>query len=142
MEKERVVWLGVLHKPVHGPKDIRFRRLAHGVLLVVGQNDHVFPGVAEVLVQVRGHVLHIVYATAKLPLLTEVINSDQESLPLAGTIRVLEAISLRGTMTECDRGRRRGRRGVRIPVVVRVLVNVRNAFRGLESHRSIKMLHR
>lgn len=122
---------------MHGPKDICLRRLAHGVLLVVGQNDHVFPGVAEVLVQVRGHVPHIVYATAQLPLLTKVIDPDQESLLLAGTIRVLEAISLRRAITKRDGVGRRGRGGVRVPVIVRVLIRGRSAFGGLGSHRCI-----
>ncbi len=62
MEEERVIWLGVFDKPVHCSKDVLFRRLAHGVLLVVCQDDHVFARVAEIAIEVCRHVLDIVYA--------------------------------------------------------------------------------
>lgn len=52
MEEKRIVRLRILHKPVHRTENICLGRLAHGVLLVICQLDHVFAGIAEVLVQV------------------------------------------------------------------------------------------
>lgn len=49
MEKQRIVGAGVLDKPVHGAQDVLLGRLTHGVLLVVGENDHIFSLVTEVL---------------------------------------------------------------------------------------------
>ena len=52
VEEERVVGLGVLDEPVHGAQDVLLGRLAHGVLLVVGQSDHVLALVPKGLHQV------------------------------------------------------------------------------------------
>jgi hypothetical protein len=88
---------------VHGAENVSLCRLAHGVLLVIREEDHIFTGVSEVLVKVCGHVLDIINASSQLALLAEVVNSNQQCLSLAGTARVLEAIALRGTMSECHR---------------------------------------
>lgn len=53
MEEQRIIGLCILDKPVHGAQNIRLGRLAHGVLLIIGEEDHVFAGIAEILVQVR-----------------------------------------------------------------------------------------
>lgn len=90
MEEERVIGLGVLDQPVHGAQDVLFGRLAHWVLLVIGQGDHVFALITKGLHEVVGHVLNIVDATPELALLAKVIDSDQESLAFAGTVGVLE----------------------------------------------------
>lgn len=52
MEEERIIRLCILDQPVHSTKNVSLRRLAHRVLLVIGQENHVFTGVSEVLVQV------------------------------------------------------------------------------------------
>jgi hypothetical protein len=110
MEEQRIVGLCILDQPVHSAQNIRLGRLAHGVLLVIGEEDHIFASIAKVLVQVCGHVLHIVDTPAKLTLLTEVVDANQQRLALTSAARILEAISLRGTVTERDWGsRRRGR---------------------------------
>lgn len=77
MEEERIIGLRILDQPVHGAEDIRLGRLAHGVLLVIGQDHHILAGVAEVLVQVGGHVLDVVDTSAQLTFLTEIVDSDQ-----------------------------------------------------------------
>lgn len=100
MEKERVIGLGVLDQPVHGAQDVLFGRLAHWVLLVVGQGDHVFALVAKSLHQVVGHVLNIIDATSELALLAKVIDTDQERLALAGTVGVLERVSIGSAVAE------------------------------------------
>ena len=64
VEEEGVVGAGVLDEPVHGAQDVGLGGLGHGVLLVVGQDDHVFASVAEVLVEVGGHVLDVVNAAS------------------------------------------------------------------------------
>lgn len=52
MEKERVVWSGVLHKPMHCPDDVCLGGMRHGVLLVIRQSHHILSLIAEMLVQV------------------------------------------------------------------------------------------
>lgn len=110
MEEQRIVGLRILDQPVHSAQDIRLGRLAHGVLLIIGEEHHVFAGIAKILVQVCGHVLHIIDTSTKLTLLAEVVDSDQQRLALTSAARVLEAISLRGTVTERDWGSGRRRR--------------------------------
>lgn len=100
MEEQRIVGLRILHQPMHRTKNIRLGRLAHGVLLIIRQNNHVLARIPEVLVQVCGHVLHVIDATAKLTLLVEIIDSNQQSLSLTSTSRVLEVVSLRRTVSE------------------------------------------
>lgn len=52
VEKERVIWSCILHKPMHCPDDICFCRMAHGILLIIRQSDHVLSLVSKMLVQV------------------------------------------------------------------------------------------
>lgn len=119
MEEEGVISSGVLDKPMHGTQDIGLCGLAHGVLLVVCEDDHVLSSVAVALVQVVGHVLDVVDASSQLSALVEVVDSDQQGLALAGAVGVLEVVSLGGSMAEGDGvvGRRRGTLAIRILVV-------------------------
>lgn len=66
---------------MHRPQDIGLGRLAHWVLLVVRQSDHILPLVAEKLVQVRAHVLDIVDTSAQLSSLAEVVDTNEKSFP-------------------------------------------------------------
>lgn len=75
--------------------------MAHGVLLVIGQHDHIFSLVAEKLVEVVGHVLCVVDASSELTFLAEVVDANQEGLSPACAVRVLESIAVWGAMTEC-----------------------------------------
>lgn len=94
---------------MHSPEDVRLRRLAHGVLLIIRQDHHVFSGVTEVLVEIGRHVLNIVDTSAQLPLLIEIVDTDQQRLPLSCAARILEVVALGCTMAERDRSTRRGR---------------------------------
>ena len=111
MEEERIVWSGILDEPVHGPENICFCRLAHGILLVVGQNDHVLALVTEISVQVCGHVLHIVDATPQLTALSKVVDTDEKGFSPTVASRVLERVARGRAMTEIlgSSGRWRGR---------------------------------
>lgn len=100
MEKERVIGLGVLDQPVHGAQNVLFGRLAHRVLLVICQGDHIFALVAEGLHQVVGHVLNIVDATPELTLLAKVIDTDQKRLALTGTVGILKRVAIGGAVAE------------------------------------------
>jgi hypothetical protein len=100
VEKERVVRLRVFDKPVHGSDDIRFRGLAHGILLIVGQNNHVLSFVSEMLVQVGRHVLRIVNAASELAALAEVVDADEERFPPSGTSGILECVALGRAVSE------------------------------------------
>ena len=66
---------------MHRPKDIRFRRLTHRVLLIVCERHHILPFVPEEFIQVRAHVLDVVDATAKLPSLAKVVDANQQCFP-------------------------------------------------------------
>lgn len=120
VEEERVIGLSVLDQPVHGAQDVLFGRLAHWVLLIIGQGDHVFALVAKGLHQVVGHVLNIVDATSELALLAKVVDTDQESLALAGTVGVLECVVIGGTVAEGLHARGRRWRGTLTKVVLLV----------------------
>ena len=62
---------------MHGAQNIGFGRLAHGVLLVVGQYDHVLPRISEILIEVGTHVLDVVDASSQLAALSKVIDANQ-----------------------------------------------------------------
>jgi hypothetical protein len=83
MEEQRVVGLSILDQPVHSSKNVDLCRLAHGVLLVIGQKYHILTGIAKVLVQICRHVLDVVDASAKLALLAKVVDSNQQRLSFA-----------------------------------------------------------
>lgn len=126
MEEERVVGLSVLHEPMHGAEDVGLGRLAHRVLLVVGKDDHVLSSVAKVLVQIRRHIPNVVDAAPQLPFLAKVVDSNQQGFSLACTVRVLETVSLRRSVPKRHGMARRGRRGIGVPLRVRVVVHSRN----------------
>lgn len=85
---------------MHCSKNIGLCWLAHGVLLVVRQDDHVLSRVAEIAIEVCRHVLDIVDAPSKLPPLAEVVDPNQQCLPSTLAGGVLEAVSLRCALTE------------------------------------------
>lgn len=103
---------------MHGSEEILFCRLAHGILLVVGQDDHVFSFVAKVLGEVARHVPHVIDTTPQLSSLAKIVYTDEKRFSPATAVAVPERIVLRSAMSEMLRaswGRRR--RGV-IAVVV------------------------
>lgn len=101
VEEKRVVRPGVLHQPVHGSQYVRLCRLAHRVVLVIRQAHHVLSLVAEVSIQVGGHVLHVVDAPSQLAALAEIVDSNQESLSSTGAVGVLEGVPA-GRAVSCD----------------------------------------
>ena len=116
MEEQRVIGTRILDQPVHSPKNICLGRLAHWVLLIISQEDHVLASIAEVLVQVGRHVLHIVDTSAQLTFLAKVIDANQQGLSLACTAGVLEAVALGSAVTEGDGVGGRGRRTAALAV--------------------------
>lgn len=109
MEEKRIIRLSILDEPVHGTKNVCLCRLAHRVLLIIREKNHIFTGISKVLVEVCRHVLNIIDTSSQLALLTEIVNSNQQCLSLSRTTRVLEVVTLRGAMTERDRSRGRSR---------------------------------
>lgn len=85
---------------MHSSENVLFRRLTHRVLLIVCQYHHVFSLVAEMPVQVRGHVLYVVYAASKLSSLTEVVDADEKCLSSTGAIGILECVPVRCAMSK------------------------------------------
>lgn len=49
---------------MHGANDVLFCWLTHGVLLVVGQDNHVFPSIAEIAIQIGRHIFYVVYTAS------------------------------------------------------------------------------
>jgi hypothetical protein len=71
---------------MHRSKNVLFRRLAHGVLLIVGKDHHILTFIAKAFREVGRHVPNIVDTAAQLSALVEVVDSDKQSLSLAGAI--------------------------------------------------------
>lgn len=69
--------LRIFDQPVHCTQHIRLGRNAHGILLVVGENNHVLPPIPVSLMEENGHVSDIVDASAKLIRLSDIVDSDQ-----------------------------------------------------------------
>lgn len=117
MEEQGIVRLGAPDEPRGSLQDVVFRGDHPGILLVVGQDDHVLALVAVALDQEGGDVLDVVDAAAQLALLAEVVDADQQRLALPRAVRVLEGVALRGPVAELlGRRRRRRSRPVRASV--------------------------
>lgn len=101
---------------MHCPQDILLCRLAHRILLIIGQDNHVLSRIAKIAIEVGRHVLHVVDASPQLSSLPKVVDADQQSLPSSSTIRVLESVSLRCATTKTYRALRGWRRRVGITV--------------------------
>ena len=82
VEEQRIVWLSILHEPMHGSQDILLGGLTLGMLLVVRQGHHITWVVGEPLLQEPRHVLDIVDAAAQLSPLTDVVDTDKQRLAL------------------------------------------------------------
>ena len=100
MEKERVIGLGILDQPMHRAQNICFGGLTHGVLLVIGQNNHVLPRIAEVSIEVCRHVFDVVDTASELSPLAEVVDTDQKSFAPSRAVGVLKAVTLRSAVAE------------------------------------------
>ena len=103
---------------MHGSQDILLGGLAHRILLIIGQNDHVLSLVAEVLCQVSRHVSDVVNTTSELTALAKVVDADKKSFPAPGTVGIPEGIALRRTRTKMDGFIRRRGRHIGLPRVV------------------------
>jgi hypothetical protein len=62
---------------MHCTQYIRLSWNAQGILLVVGENNHVLPPIPVPLMEESRHVSDIVDASAKLIRLSEIVDSDQ-----------------------------------------------------------------
>jgi len=91
--------------------------------LVICQDNHVFPLIVEVVVQVRRHVLDVVDASSQLSSLPKVVDTDKECLTVTGAIRILEAITLRSSITETLHSLRWRWRGVMVTVYIGIGVH-------------------
>lgn len=118
VKEQRIVGLGILDQPVHGTQEIGLGRLAHWILLVIGQEDHVFALVAVVLVEVVAHVLNIIDAPTQLSTLPKVVDSNEQSLAAAGAIGVLERVARGSTCAKRLGLLWRRRRSVRLTAIV------------------------
>lgn len=109
MNKQRIIRLRILHQPLHRAHDIRLRRHAHGIFLVVRQNNHVLPPIAEFLVQEVRHVRDIIDAAAQGVRLSEIVDADEQRFPTTRAGGVLEAVIRRGAAAKVLRLLRRTR---------------------------------
>ena len=85
---------------MHRSQYVLLCRLAHGILLIIGQDDHVLSRITEIAVKVGRHVFHVVDASPQLSSLPEVIDANEQSLPSSGTIGVLVTVSSRCAIAE------------------------------------------
>lgn len=76
MEEERVVGSSILDQPVHGTKNVLLCGLTHGILLIVGQDDHVFSFITKMFHQISSHVSDIVDTSTQLATLAEVVDTN------------------------------------------------------------------
>lgn len=74
--------------------------MAHRVLLVIGQNDHVFPTISVHLVQESGHLRHIVDASSELIGLAKIVDAYQQGLSSSGAVGILELVARRGAVAK------------------------------------------
>lgn len=103
---------------MHGPQDVLLGGLAHGVLLVIGEDNHIFALVVEVLDEVGRHVPNIVDAAPELTALAEVVDADKQGFSPTRTGTVFEGIALRGAVAEVLRTRRRRWRGAHVSMAI------------------------
>lgn len=94
MKEQSIVGLGISNKPLHSLDDVLLCRAHNGVLLVVGQENHVFPLVAIALDEEVGKVLDIVDTSAQFAFFANVVDSDQQSLAFTRAVGVLEGIAI------------------------------------------------
>lgn len=100
MQEEGVVGPCVGDEPLHGADDVALGWLHDGVLLVVGQDDHILALIAVILYQEGRDVLGVVDAPAQLSLLAKVIDANKKRASLARAVGVLEGIALGRAVTE------------------------------------------
>lgn len=103
---------------MHGPEEILFRRLAHRVLLVVGQDDHIFSFIAKVFGEIGGHIPRIVNTAAQLSSLAKIVYAYKKRFSPTGAITVLESVVCGSSMSKMLRAGGRRRRRTIIAMVV------------------------
>ena len=112
---------------MHRTQNIGLGRLAHGILLIVGQDDHVLPRIAEIAIEVCRHVLDVIDAPAELPSLTKVVDADEKGFAPPRAVGILKAVALRGAVAEGLHGLGRWRRGIGVSLDVGVGIDGRQA---------------
>lgn len=113
---------------MHCSQDVRFGGLTHGVLLVVGQGNHVLPLVSEEFVQIGAHVLYIVYAPTKLTSLPKVVDAYEKCFSPAVASRVLEGVSCRRAVAKSLHSLGWRRRGIVVSVCVWIAIDAGHTF--------------
>ena len=108
---------------MHGPYNVDLGWLRHGVLLIVRKDDHVFPSVTKVTIEICRHVLHIVDASSQLASLAKVVDANQESLSPPGAGRVLKVVPLWCPVSKALHTAWRRWRGVVIAIYIGVGVD-------------------
>lgn len=122
VEKQRVVWSGVLDEPVHRSEHVLLCRLTHWVLLVVCQDDHVIPLIVELGMKICGHVLDVVDATPELTFLTKIVDTNQERLSSTCAVGILKGVAAWSSVTEVLDLRRWWRRRAVVSLDVSVVL--------------------
>ena len=110
---------------MHSTQYILLGRLAHRILLIIRQEDHVLPCVSKVTIEVCRHVFDIINASSQLPFLTEVVDTDQQCLSSAGTVRVLEIVPLGRALAKAVLALRRWGWGLLVTLDVGIRVHGR-----------------
>lgn len=128
MEEERIIRSRVFDQPVHRTKYVLLRRLTHRILLVISQDDHIFPLVVEIVIEIRRHVPNIIDTASQLSPLTKVVDSNQKGLAFAIARGILKRVFRRRSATELLHALGRRRRGIRVAMHIGVRVHGRHSY--------------
>ena len=100
MQEQGIIRLCIRHQPTHCAQYIRLRWLGYWILLIIGQDNHVFPTVPISLNQKGRDIPYVIDTASQLALLAKIVYADEQSLAFAGTVGILKGIAIRGAVAE------------------------------------------
>lgn len=103
---------------MHCSEEILLRRLAHGVLLVVGQDDHVFSLITEVFGEITRHVPYVIDTATKLTSLAKVVYTNKQRFSPTTTVAVSKSIVCGSALSKVLRAGWRRRRRIVVAMTV------------------------
>ena len=101
-------------------------------MLIISQDDHVFPFVVEVVIEVRRHILHIIDAPSQLSSLSKIVDSHKQSFPTSSASGVLVSIVVGSSITEALHCLWWWWGCVRITVDIGIRIDVRHSYKVLD----------
>lgn len=109
VEEEGIVGLSIANQPAHGANNVFPCRLHNWIALIICQEHHILSLIAMILGQKGRNIVDIVDAPSKLTILSKVVDANQKCLAAAGTVGILEGVTVGSAMTKGLRAVRRRR---------------------------------